>query len=348
MRIAIVNDMNLALACLRKVVESDGQHEIAWTALDGRQAVDYCTADLPDLILMDLVMPVMDGAEATREIMAQTPCPILIVTASMGQNSELVYEAMGYGALDATVTPTLGPGGDFSGAQPLIEKIDRIGLISGKSAQIATTGLTAPGFVPGQGQQNPSDLPPFIAIGSSTGGPQALATILGCLNADFNGSIGIVQHVDPKFAQGLADWLDARCALPVVMAEAGLIPEKGHVYIAGIDAHLKVQPSGCFEFSREPAHLVNRPAVDVFFKSLAANWPAPGVALLLTGMGRDGAEGLKMLRERGWRTIAQDEETSIVFGMPKAAIQIGAAHETLPLQLIGPTAIKRLATFERE
>jgi len=342
MRIGLVNDMKLALECLRRVVESTGAHEIAWMAENGQQAVDYCNADLPDLVLMDLVMPVMNGAEATREVMANTPVPILVVTASMGQNGDLVYEAMGHGALDATVTPTLGPGGDLAGAQPLLEKIDRIGLIAGKSHVSASTGMTRPGFAV-RSQAHSTTKPPFIAIGSSTGGPQALATVLGCLEADFPGVVGIVQHVDPKFAPGMAEWLNERCKLPVQLAEPGEHPEPGHVYMAGRDEHMRIKVGGTFEFGVEPTALVNRPSVDVFFKSLAAHWPQPGVAMILTGMGRDGAEGLKLLRERGWRTIAQDKETSVVYGMPKAAAEIGAAHESLPIGMVGPAAIARLA-----
>ncbi len=341
MRIGLVNDMKLALECLRRVVESDDRHEVAWMAENGQQAVDYCAADLPDLILMDLVMPVMNGAEATDAIMQSPPVPILVVPASMGQNSNLVYEAMGHGALDATVTPTLGPGGDLSGAQPLLEKIERIGLISGKVHASASTGLTRPSF-PIRPIASPGR-PPFMAIGSSTGGPQALAKVLGCLSEDFPGAVGIVQHVDPKFAPGMAEWLNDRCALTVKLAEPGERPQRGHVYMAGRDAHLRVKSGGAFEYTIEPTALVNRPAVDVFFKSLAVHWPRPGVAMILTGMGRDGAEGLKMLRERGWRTIAQDQETSVVYGMPKAAVEIGAAHESLPIDLIGPAALSKLS-----
>ncbi|WP_309384712.1 chemotaxis response regulator protein-glutamate methylesterase [Cerasicoccus frondis] len=341
MRIGLVNDMNLALECLRRVVESNGDHTVAWTAENGQQAVDYCEADTPDLVLMDLVMPVMNGAEATREIMARSPVPILVVTASMGANGELVYEAMGHGALDATVTPTLGAGGNLDGAQPLLEKIQRIGLIAGKTQPNYCTGLTRPAF------PMPSvtglEKPPFLAIGSSTGGPQALATVLANLDEDFPGIVGIVQHVDPQFAPGMAEWLNARCKLPVQLAQHGMRPQPGNVYMAGHDAHMRVRTGGVFEFTIEPTHLVNRPSVDVFFKSLASHWPKPGVAMILTGMGRDGAEGLKTLRERGWRTIAQNQESCVVYGMPKAAVELGAAHETLSIEMIGPAALSRLS-----
>jgi len=344
MRIALVNDLKLALECLRMVLEDDGRHEIAWVAEDGRQAVEKCAADTPDLVLMDLVMPVMNGAEATREIMERSPCAILVVTASIEQNSELVYESMGFGALDATVTPTLG--GDGCEAAALREKIDRIGTIIGKDERNSSTGLTHAPF-PSQAFEG-TERPPLVAIGSSTGGPQALAKVLGSLPEDFPGVVGIVQHVDAQFAPGLADWLGARSKLPVQLVRPGTLPSAGRVYLAGADAHLKVRRNGAFEYDPEPAHLANRPSVDVFFKSLAAHWPSPGVALILTGMGKDGAEGLNALRANGWRTIAQNEETSVVYGMPKAAVLNGAAQESLPIDLIGPAMIQRLTEISRE
>lgn len=343
MRIAIVNDLTLARECLRRVVESVPEHEVAWVAEDGEQAVLRCAEDTPDLVLMDLVMPVMNGAEATHHIMANTPCPVLVVTASIGENGELVYEAMGHGALDASVTPTLGPAGELDGAAPLLEKINRIGLIAGKAPPRQATGLTAPG-ISLRRPDNLADWPPFLALGASTGGPQALASVLGALPADCPAAVGIVQHVDETFARGLAEWLNDRCALPVALARDGEHVEPGRVYLAGRDAHLRVA-KGTFAYTDSPADLINRPAVDVFFKSLALSWPRPSVAVLLTGMGRDGAEGLRALRERGWHTIAQDEATSVVYGMPKAAAQLKATCEILPLDQIGPALRPRLKSI---
>jgi len=345
MRIGLVNDLKLAVESLRLLVE-EGGHQIAWVAENGREAVSKCAADTPDLILMDLVMPVMNGAEATREIMQHSPCAILVVTASIEQNSDLVYESMGYGALDAAVTPTLGGSRAASEADALREKINRIAIILGKQDRRERAGLTPARFP--AADCDSVRRPPMIAIGASTGGPQALAKVLGALPNDFPGVVGIVQHVDADFAPGLADWLSARTRLPVQLAGDGANPVPGHIYLAGKDAHLKMGCGGAFDYDPEPAALANRPSVDVFFQSLAASWPAPGVAVILTGMGRDGAEGLLALRKNGWRTIAQDRESSVVYGMPKAATENGAAEESLPIDLVGPTMIQRLTEISHE
>lgn len=324
MRIGIVNDMPLAREALTRALETS-PHTVAWVACDGAEAIAGCANDAPDLVLMDLVMPELDGVEATRQIMAQTPCPILIVTASSDSNSEMVYEAMGFGALDVTNTPVLDSGGEVSAA-PLLQKIAQIGVITGISANRNFKDCTRVPF-----QSHRRSFPPFLAIGSSTGGPQALATIVSDLPPDFPAAIGIVQHVDAEFASGLADWLNQRSALAVKIAEDKEHALAGCIYISAGDRHLRVDSVGRFIYTDEPVAAINRPSVDIFFKSLAYAYPNPGCALLLTGMGRDGAEGLKSLRENGWQTIAQDKESSIVYGMPKAAMELGAAIEQRPL-----------------
>jgi two-component system response regulator WspF len=334
MRIGIVNDLNLAVEALRRVVNSMAGHSIAWIARDGREAVDHCLADTPDLILMDLIMPVMDGVQATAEIMARCPCPILVVTASLGVNAGKVYEAMGHGAVDAVRTPALGLGGKLEGAEPLVNKILRVAMLTGK----ATARQTRSGFAPppAPAPTVAPEFPPLLAIGSSTGGPQALAAILSALPQPFPAAIAIVQHVDPDFAGGLATWLCQRSHFEVHTARPGQHLQTGKVVLAATDDHLIVDSAGRLSYTASPSEAFYRPSVDVFFRSLAQHWPNPGVALLLTGMGRDGAEGLKLLRGRGWKTIAQGKETSVVYGMPKAAALIGAAMEILELPAIAP------------
>lgn len=331
MRIAIVNDMALAVAALRRVVESVPGYRVAWTAADGAEAVRKCIAATPDLVLMDLIMPEMDGATATAEIMRQAPCPILVVTASVQGNSEKVYEAMGYGALDAARTPTLGRSGSIDGAAGLLGKIDRIASMSGfakrKDVRLAQTAPSTP--VSGE------VLPRLAVIGASTGGPQALATLLGCLSSDFKGCVTIVQHVDVDFAAGLAQWLGQQVALPVTTITSGERPCPGTVKIAASDDHLILRPDGTFAYVNEPRDLVYRPSVDVFFHSLVALHGTKGIAALLTGMGRDGADGLLALRKVGWQTVAQDERSCVVYGMPKAAADLDAAMQVIPPEAIG-------------
>lgn len=330
MKIALVNDLPLALEALRRVVTQRPEHEIVWTARDGAEAVTHCRACVPDLILMDLIMPVMDGVEATRQIMAATPCAILIVTATVQGNSSKVYEAMGHGALDAVATPSLEPGGGLSGGDMLLRKINLIGSLIGQknvapSAEPESTPAPA----------HPSSAEPLLVLGASTGGPQAMSQILSHLPKNFPASVIIVQHVDSMFAPGLATWLQEHCVLPVQTVRAGTRPTPGHVYIASTNDHMVLRSDSSLSYTPNPKTSNYRPSIDVFFQSVSALWRGRGCAVLLTGMGRDGAQGLLALRRAGFHTIAQDKASSVVYGMPKAAAELGAAETILPLGLIG-------------
>jgi two-component system, chemotaxis family, response regulator WspF len=322
MRIAIVNDLTIAVTALRRVLETVPEYQVAWVARDGKEAVAKCAQDTPDLILMDLLMPVMDGVEATRRIMLDCPCAIFVVTASTEKNVTFVYEAMGYGAVDAVDTPALG--GDSSDVNKLLTKIARIG----KLLKSTTTSKISP-LASGQRQNNSRLTVPLVAIGSSTGGPKALATILSKLPANFNSAIAIVQHVDAQFSSGLVEWLNQQSKLPVRLASVGESFQKGTVLVAGTNDHLILKPDLTLGYTKDPINYPYRPSVDVFFKSLAQNWKLRGIGILLTGMGRDGAEGLSALRLQGWHTIAQDKASCVVYGMPKAAVQLDAAVEIL-------------------
>lgn len=337
MRIAIVNDVAFVVESLRRVLVADGRHTLAWTAHDGEEAVGRCEADTPDLILMDLIMPVMDGVEATRRIMERSPCAILVVTATVEGNAAMVYEALGAGALDAVETPAFG-----RSAAMLLVKLDLLQKrISMRSSM--------PPFVPNA--PAPVAAPPagrpvagwLAGIGASAGGPAALATLLSALSADFPGAIVVVQHIDAAFVPGLISWLALKCRLPVHPAGDGLVPEPGRVYVAGADRHLVVDAAGRLAHADEPRDNVYLPSIDVFFQSMARHWRRGGAGVLLTGMGRDGAAGLRSLREAGFPTIAQDRATSAVYGMPKAAADLGAASQVLPLEEIAPLLCRQAA-----
>ncbi|MEQ5844061.1 chemotaxis response regulator protein-glutamate methylesterase [Paraburkholderia acidicola] len=326
MNIGIVNDLPLAVEAIRRAIALRPEHRVLWVAPDGAHAVDFCAAQPPDIVLMDLVMPGFDGVEATRRIMAsRTPCAILVVTSSVGANAWRVYEAMGAGALDAVDTPTLGDHTLADSSQPLLEKIDQIGrLLEQPVVRRATT--LAP-----RATGNASML---VAIGASAGGPTALATVLGKLPADFRAGIVIVQHVDKAFAEGMAQWLDGQTPLRVRVAQTGDRPQPGEALLAATNDHLNLTRTGTLDYAREPADTPYRPSVDVFFHSVVQHWQAHAIGVLLTGMGRDGAIGLKAMRAKGYHTIAQDEATSAVFGMPKAAAALGAARSILPLDKV--------------
>ncbi len=342
MRIAIVNDIALAVEAVRRVVLQSREHQLAWIARDGAQAVQLCARDVPDLILMDLIMPRMDGVEATRRIMTDTPCPIVVVTANVEDNSSKVFEAMGAGALDAVNTPVLEAPGALKGANALLAKIETIRRLVGADISSRRGVLAIPPLAP----QNPRHSC-LIALGASAGGPAALAQILAALPAELSASIVIIQHVDMQFAQGLANWLDYHTALQVRLAQNDDHPHPGLALLAGRNLHLVFTSPTRLAYTNSPTDCSYRPSIDVFFHSIERFWTGEVIGVLLTGMGRDGAEGLRRLRRRGPHTIAQDQTSSAVFGMPKAAAELEAATEILALDRIGPR-LKHLVAQKRK
>ncbi len=330
MKIGIVNDLPMASEALRRAIALEPQHEVIWVANDGAQALALCGQQTPDLVLMDLIMPGMNGIEATRQIMAHAPCAILIVTANVGTNATGVYEAMGYGALDAVDTPTLNARNPRAGAASLLAKIDSISRRIDQGNDTLRTAALVFAPVP------TTEANRLVAIGASAGGPAALAKVLSALPVNFPAAIVIIQHVDAQFATGMAEWLNQQSRLPVRVAQEGERPTVGSVLLAGTNDHLILTSAGRLSYSREPSDYVYRPSVDVFFHSVRQFWSSEAVGVLLTGMGRDGALGLKALRDRGCHTVAQDEASSAVYGMPKAAATLNAAVDILALEQIAP------------
>jgi len=331
-RIAIVNDVRAASEALRRVVGSLPDHTVAWTASDGVEAIAMAKRDRPDLILMDLIMPHVDGVQATRQIMAGSPCAILIVTATVSGNISLVYDAMGFGGLDAVDTPVLGPAGEMTGAVALIEKIATVAKLVSATSDHRRAARS----------DDAAATPRLLVIGASTGGPKAVADLLVPLPRDWNVAVVVVQHVDVAFSQGLAKWLAERTGHAVRVAEGGERPQAGTVLVAGTNDHIVLLKDRTLEYREEPRDVFFRPSVDVFFESVADHWPQPGTAVLLTGMSRDGARGMSKLRGCGWHTIAQDEATSVVWSMPKAAIDLGAAAEVLAVERMPSSIISRM------
>jgi len=332
MRVAIVNDLQVATEALRRVVCSRPDYTVAWTAASGEEAVRRCAEDPPDVVLMDLLMPGMNGAEATRRIMGLRPCPILVVTATVAGNYSLVCEALSNGAFDAVATPVLGDNPPVHAGAAVLAKLAHVERIR---LRLENKAVPAACRVGGPARQRADTWPdlPLVAIGASTGGPNALRTILSQWPKDFPAAVLVAQHISADFAAPLAAWLSETCALTVRTAHGADRPQEGVILVAGTDDHLVMRPDGTLAYAREPLGNPFRPSEDVLFHSLDCHWK-PSVAVLLTGIGRDGAEGLLELRRAGWHTIAQDEYTSIVYGMPQAASQVGAAVEVLPLERI--------------
>ncbi|MCQ6258974.1 chemotaxis response regulator protein-glutamate methylesterase [Pseudomonas sp. Q11] len=332
MKIAIVNDMPLAVEALRRALAFEPAHQLVWVAADGAEAVQRCAEYTPDLILMDLLMPIMDGVEATRRIMAETPCAIVIVTGDSQQNVHRVFEAMGHGALDVVDTPALGVGNPADAAAPLLRKITNIGWLIGEHNPRERSVPAA--------QRVSVSRNSLVAIGSSAGGPAALEILLKGLPRHFAPAIVLVQHVDEVFAAGMAQWLSSASGHKVRLARHGEPPQSGTVLLAGTNHHLRLLKNGTLAYTAEPVNEIYRPSIDVFFESVAHFWSGDAVGVLLTGMGRDGAQGLKLMRQQGYLTIAQDQQSSAVYGMPKAAAAIDAAAQILALDHMAPRLVE--------
>jgi two-component system response regulator WspF len=337
LRIAIVNDLGLAITAIRRVIEHEGRHSVAWVARDGMDALARFAADEPDLVLLDLVMPQLDGVQTTRRIRERSNCPVLIVTAHAGSASGQIFEAMGHGALDVAALPQL-TGSPLEDGRDLLRKIATVERLQGRTqTPRQPTGQNTSTAATIQRRQ-----PPLIAIGSSTGGPKTLAAALAPLPPSLPAALVVVQHIDAQFAPGLVDWLNTQIPLKVGMAESGQTPQAGMVLVAVSNDHLVIRPDGRFAYQKEPVDEPYRPSVDVFFHSLVQHWRDPGVAVLLTGMGRDGGKGMLALRQAGWHTIAQDEASCAVYGMPKAAVELGGAVEVLAPEAMARSISQRI------
>ncbi|WP_455205028.1 chemotaxis-specific protein-glutamate methyltransferase CheB [Kaarinaea lacus] len=327
MKIAIANIAIPARQALVDLLLKDSLHEILWCAETDSETIDLCIQRRPELLLMDLIEPGTNGVDTIQNIMRYSPCPILIVTACIDYNCDLVFQAMGAGAIDAVNTPILTAENDQNSRHALLKKIHAIEILTLGKRQL----LQRESDTQSNTQQKQQAI---VVVGSSSGGPKALEKILAQLPEGYGVPIVVVQHVDVQFAPALAAWLNERSALKVVVAKDGDIVRQGHVYIAASRGHLLFKQNNRLYYSVEPRETVYRPSVDVFFRSVAEFWPGPITAVLLTGMGQDGADGLLELRNRGAYTIAQNEATSAVYGMPKRAAEIGAATEVLPLDEI--------------
>lgn len=336
MKIAIVHPSQLVFERLAAIIAKNTHHEILWFADNGLDATLRAAGETPDLILMNLSLPKINGVEATADIMRNNPSAILLMTSSLSVNISLIFEAMGRGAVDVIDIGLLEDNEDLKASHKLIEKIGIIEKLLGKSSKI----LIHEGESKTAIQKNP--LPKLLVIGSSTGGPAAIAKILSQLSKNSSLAIIIIQHVDEKFSNGLAQWLTECSHFPVEIAQNGSLPHPGVALLAGKNNHLVMRPDHKLRYQLHPKDKPYRPSVDVFFDSLADNWQQPAIAVLLTGMGNDGAEGLRRLQENGWHTIVEHQDSCVVFGMPKAAIELDAASIILPIEEIGPHVLQYL------
>jgi two-component system chemotaxis response regulator CheB len=342
--VLIVEDSPVQQALLGHILSSDPDIAVIGTANNGREAVAFVEKHTPDVITMDLNMPHMNGLEATRQIMENTPVPIVIVSANWDpQEVATTFRAMEAGALAGVEKPR-GPGHkDFATtAQQLVQTVKLMSEVKviRRWAHLRPKELSSipslPMLPPRVVSQPAPDIQ-LVAIGTSTGGPPILHTMLANLPKNFPVPIVIVQHIAMGFLAGLVEWLNKSTHFPVCIPTHGDLLLPGHAYLAPEGRHLGVACGPRAVVVDAPPEHNLRPAVSYLFRSVAHALGNQAVGVLLTGMGKDGATELKLLREKGGITIAQDKESSVVHGMPGEAIQLGAAMHILPPERIVET-----------
>jgi two-component system chemotaxis response regulator CheB len=339
-RVLVVDDSPTVRGKLIEVLSGDPDFVVIGEASNGREAIERCTALRPDVMTLDLALPEIDGLGVTEHVMAIVPTPILIVSASFNRGEVFnTYEALNAGAVDVLDKPRADEDGWDARFLAAVRMVARIKVITHPRGRLR--GLHKQPTAPPLMQRGSRvDL---LAIGASTGGPSAILEVLGGLPKTFSLAIVVVLHVDPAFATSFADWLSTRSGRTVRIAEDGAIPQVGQVMFAPPHKHLTLQAGRARLLDTPPRHHC-RPSIDVLFESLATDRGASTLAVLLTGMGRDGAAGMLAIRRAGGHTIAQDEATSVVYGMPREAALNGGAERILPLPEIGPAITEQVGT----
>lgn len=349
-KVLIVDDSVLARDLLRNFLQSDSEIEVVGEARNGAEAVRLCSELKPNIVTMDLEMPVMSGIEAITEIMGTRAVPILVVSSVADAQKACI--AVAHGALDVVAKPEF----DSTSAAEFIAKVKLLSKVavithirsryvrSGEQARLPDSAATKPSALIAVKSGSMSATAPMrlIVIASSTGGTKALAFILQKLPADFPWPILVAQHIADGFASGMAKWLSSISPLPVLLAQEGVSITPGTVYISPSDANLAVTAQHRLTLTARLPGEIYHPTCDVLFDSAAKVYGRRVMGIILTGMGRDGAMGLLNIRQAGGNTLAQDETSSIIFGMNKVAIDLGGAEKVLPLDDI-PQAMCRLA-----
>ncbi len=336
-KVILVDDSQIALTLLKKMLLSSPDIEVVGTAMNGREALELIPKLDPTVVCTDLHMPAMDGLELTREIMARYPKPILVISASVSEGRHNVFHLMEAGAVDVLKKPRGGMESEY--IQQSNELINRGKILAGVHVFRRVKRESTPPVVIALPQAPVMTKPRIVSIGASTGGPQAFQNILSQLPAKYPFPIICVQHIGDGFMEGLVEWFDSFCAIKVELAQDGAMPLPGVAYFPREGSHLLIDSGGRFKYSLDIPFSGHRPSITVTFKSVAERYGSSAIGVLLTGMGNDGAEGLKAIADMGGITIAQDETTSIVFGMPKVAAELGAARHVLPLDKIAPMLV---------
>jgi two-component system chemotaxis response regulator CheB len=336
-KVLVVDDSALMRRVIWGLLEEDPEIQVVGSAVDGQDAIEKVHQLKPDVVTLDVEMPKLDGLQTLGYLMSESPVPCIMLSAYTPRGAETTLKALDYGATDFVQKP--------SGAISLnLERVKDELLAKVKVAKgIDLKRLPFRGGHDGAVKvlvskpKPPVDRGSVVAIGTSTGGPRALASLLPALPAAFPAPILVVQHMSAGFTASLAARLDKECGNRVKEAEQGEILEAGTIYLAPGDWHMEVERSGGVvkvKLDQRPPVLGVRPCVDLLFQSVSEVYGSKAVGVVLTGMGRDGAKGLKAMKAKEARTLAQDETSSVVYGMPRAAYATGAVDQVLPLNRI--------------
>ncbi len=342
-RVLVVDDSIVPREMLTQILESDPDIEVVGTARDGREAVGMVEELSPDLVTMDIHMPGMDGLEAIERIMAYHPTPILVVSSSVyGEGMGRAFDALRCGALEVMKKPEPREWEDLERiGRTIIRKVKVLANVR-VITHVAGRRRVSRETVPFPEHRIDPDGFELIAIGSSTGGPSALLQVLGALPADFPVPIVVAQHIADGFVPGLVAWLDAGCSIRVRLAEDGASIEPGAAYLSPTGVNMEVS-RGRIALSDPPRGQLYIPSADTLLTSAARGPASRALGVILTGMGADGAEGLRRMHDAGAPTIAQDEATCTVYGMPRAAVELGAVDAVLPVHEIGARLLELAA-----
>jgi two-component system chemotaxis response regulator CheB len=331
--VLLVEDSPVVQMLMKHLLDNDPQLHVMGIVSNGQEAVDFVAGRKPDVILMDVHMPKMDGYEATRRIMETQPVPIVISSATMtNQEVGVTFHALEAGAVAFIEKPG---GLNTPGFDRMMRKLlETVKLMAEVKVVKRWARDRRTAVLPVAEPPRPADAIQVVAMGASTGGPPVIQTILRGLPESYPVPILLVQHIAAGFLSGMVDWLRQTTALPVQLGVHGATALPGHVYLAPDGFHMGLLPGGRILLSNDEPENGLRPSVSFLFRSVANVSGARAVGVLLTGMGRDGADELKLLKDKGAVTIAQDAETSVIHGMPGEAIRLGAALYTLPPEQI--------------
>lgn len=369
-RVVVVDDSALMRRFITDMLQRDPAIQVVGVASNGREAIEVVQRLRPDVVTMDVRMPVMDGLATTEHLMAYCPTPILVLTASLASYEvDITFKMLGAGALEVVEKPR---GGDAQtlehAARDLVRRVkilSRVKVVTHLRGRRRTSGdglslpptsrndqastrrapATSPtdaALIPLVGGASNGSLSPIVVIGASTGGPRVIHQIIAGLPRSFPAAVLVVQHIAEGFSEGMAEWLASASTLPVRVAQEGSPIRAGEVLIAPDRRNLLVTPNGAVHLSDAPL-LIQRPSIDVTMQAVADVYGSRAVGVLLTGMGRDGAYGMRSLHRRQAYTIAQDEASCAIFSMPRAAIQLGVVREVLPPSAIAPRLVEVVA-----